>query len=50
MADEAWTAAKATRDYERWLSSLRREKTERTADDCARTVRDLLAAYPDKER
>jgi integrase len=49
MPQEAWRNAEAVGDYEAWLASVRREKSDRTADDYARTVRDLLAAHPQKE-
>lgn len=48
MTNDAWKDAQAAPAYETWYASLHREKSERTAEDYSRTVRDLLAVFPDK--
>ena len=49
MPDEAWKNSKGAKEYEEWLANARRDLQPRTADDYARTVRDLLVAHPEKE-
>jgi integrase len=49
VAVETWRSATSAPDYDKWQAGLRREKSERTATDYGRTVRDLLTAYPGKK-